>query len=470
MEGNAVWKARFSDALASKREDLEARGLPELNKQLGVFQSYFEGIYNILLKKALVQEDPYKYDHKITEISAPSDSEFTEMDKQNQMSQRLAAFQAQLEFLNTQYQFSTGFLDLRRIKKILSLIDYINWAHLSGNDSNPVSKALDELMAKINLGTDSLSSQIINESLSQLEGVTRKIKLILRDCADYQRESYKSEARQRLLPELDGGSFDAEKAMQSAKTIFAKNMQGTPFYPELIRELLNEEFAAESEPYREEALKRLAIRKPEPREKVEVSHKELLVKAVRALAASGFQMKDVIEKIENNHGALSKRKRGLFQALGAFLRRIFGGGEPDLVYEIKYFDVTTASDRRESILYDSFMEEIRKKAGLFRSLLNQESSASRKLMAAPEEKILDFVNRQVSSLQTLHRRLIGMNDYFKEAITKEKSGKFRGLRVELAAIKNSIIKCNQAKGEYVSAREQQVQMEKLGLKAESTGR
>ena len=126
MEDNLNWVDRLQTSLFEKRESLETRELPAMKKNFSLFQSYYEGIYNILLKKSQIQEDPYKYDEKISEIATPSEKDFLESDKQIQMNQRLASFHSNLDFLNTYYQFSVDFLDLGRIRRILSFISYIN--------------------------------------------------------------------------------------------------------------------------------------------------------------------------------------------------------------------------------------------------------------------------------------------------------------------------------------------------------
>ena len=82
MEDNLNWIDRLENALSDKRESLESRELPAMKKQFSLYQSHYEGMYNILLKKSLIQEDPYKYDEKISEVTVPSDEDFLESEKQ----------------------------------------------------------------------------------------------------------------------------------------------------------------------------------------------------------------------------------------------------------------------------------------------------------------------------------------------------------------------------------------------------
>jgi hypothetical protein len=466
MEENQKWLEKLQNALSAKQESIETRDLPALKRHFSLYKSYFEGIYNILLKKSLIQEDPYKYDEKITDVTTPPEKDFLESEKHSQMSQRLASYHSNLDFLNSYYQFSLDFLDLGRIKRILSFIDYINWTHLSGPDTNIVSRTLDEFVAKINLGTDSMSSQLLLESFTQLDQVTKQIKLILRDMTSYHREAYKLEVRKRIISHLEAGSAGQENGLQAVRQVFPNYMEGRAFYPELVQEVLDEDFSPQGDELKQGVLRKLAIRQAASKRKSrKVPHKEILLKAVRLMATSGFQLEDVVNKMTDNHLALESRKLNLGGKLRKFFRKLIGRSEENKLYEIAYFDVTTSSNRTESIQYSTFMQDLRKKAKLFTTLANQSSAATQKLVAASEETILQFLNKNISSLQTLHRRLIGFNDYFKNEIPKDKDsrGKFRGLRVELSAVKNSIIKANQAKHEYVTVKEEQDQMKRLGM-------
>ncbi len=469
MEDNLNWLDRLQTSLSAKRESLETRDLPAMKKHFSLFQSYYEGINNILLKKSQIQEDPYKYDEKISEITTPSEKDFLESDKQIQMNQRLASFHSNLDFLNTYYQFSVDFLDLGRIRRILSFVSYINWGHLSGPDANIVGRTLDEFVAKINLGTDSLSSQLLLESFTQLDRVTRQIKTILRDMTAYHREAYKLEVRKSVIPHLDAASLSQDSGLGVVKPALPKYMEGSPFYPELVQEILDEDFSPQGDELKESVIRKLATRPvASKRQKQKVSHKEILLKAVRIMATSGFQLEDVMNKMIDNHLALEGRRLSFGGRLKRFFRKMFGKGQKNKIYDISYLDVTTSTNKSESIPYSDFMQDVRKKAKLFMALAHQGSAATQKLGAASEEKILNFLNKNISSLQTLHRRLTGFNDYFKNEIQKDKESraKFRGLRVELSAVKNSIIKANQAKHEYVAAKEEQDQMKQLGVKQE----
>jgi hypothetical protein len=59
MEGIEDFQQKLQDAIEQKHAELERKRMPQLKEDFRLFYTGFQGIYNILLKKALVEEDPY---------------------------------------------------------------------------------------------------------------------------------------------------------------------------------------------------------------------------------------------------------------------------------------------------------------------------------------------------------------------------------------------------------------------------
>ena len=463
MEANGDWLERLQDAINAKGDFLENHELPRLKKQVALYQTYFENIFNILVRKSLVQEDPYNYEKSITEVGAPSREEIREVDKNDQMRQRLAAFRAHLEYLNTYYQFSLGFLDLRRIRGMLDLINYVPWNSLTGSHGHSVSVILADYFRRINMGTDAMTTKLLRDMTSQIAHTMQFILAVLKDVTAFQRERYKLQFRKAVLPQLDLSAMSPDQAVKAAKPVFARAMPGAAYYPELVREVAAEEASPQSEGLKEAILQKLAVVEDKPKKKTKTSHKGILIQAVRLLAASGFQLEDIISKLTDNHETMMSRRVSPLKKLVRWLREIFGAGRFEQVYEVEMVSSQTSAKTYERIDFGQLMNELRNKVKLFSALSREDSIASRQLRAASEEKIYGFLNRNLSSLQTVHRQLMGLNDHFKKAFQGDRSARHRGMRVELAAIKNSIVKCNQKKHEYVAAKEEREQLEKLGV-------
>jgi hypothetical protein len=464
-EVSSTWLDKMEDALGRKEEQLTSEELPALRDHITLYQTYFESLYNVLLRKSLLSEDPYKYDEKIAEVTVPSNAPFMDSEKQEQMSQRLASYHSQLEFLSTYYQFSIDFLDLKRVKRIADLLSYINWSSLNSFNNSMVSRTLSEYIARVVKGNDAMSAQITGDSLNQVVKATSHILNILNDLALFHKEKYKLLVRKNVLPKLAGNKKDSKDGLKEVKQIFPKIMPGQSFYPELVNDVLKEEFTPEGADQKELILKKIEekLQKAKKDEKAE-SQRTILLQAIRFLASSGFQLEDAISKLTDNNVLVANKRIGLWARVRRWMQKVFKGGQDKQAIEIEYFDVATASTKTEKINFDAFVDEIQRKAKLYTSLTSRGNMAFKRLKTAPEDKIFEFLRRNISELQIIHRRLMGFHDYFRAEAAEEDKTRVRGLKVELSAIKNSIVKANQKRHEYVAVKEEQEQMKRLGMK------
>ena len=61
------------------------------------------------------------------------------------MSVRVSQFEAYLDFLNNYYQFSCDFLTMGRIKRLLALVKYFNFAQFTETSTQLNTRALAEI-------------------------------------------------------------------------------------------------------------------------------------------------------------------------------------------------------------------------------------------------------------------------------------------------------------------------------------
>jgi hypothetical protein len=83
---------------------------------------------------------------------------------------------------------------------------------------------------------------------------------------------------------------------------------------------------------------------------------------------------------------------------------------------------------------------------------------------AAEDQLFAYLDKNIDELQAIHKKLLALDAYFKNAVTAEDRGRLHGIKLELEGIKNTIIRTNQKKHEYVSQKEEIEQMKKLGIK------
>jgi hypothetical protein len=466
MSDPGGFQGRLESALEEKQKFIEERQMPRLQKAFRLLQTLFENLYNVLIRKSLIQEDPYKYDHRLSEISIPSREPFLESERREKLGQRLSEYHAQLELLNTTYRFSLEFLTLERLKRLIGLVQYINWHSLTESSPDPTTAALARAVAEVRLGTDGMSTGILSSSLSQLGPAVRELAASLRGVVDCQREAYKLELRRALLPAAGPAlsrlyASSPDKALQRLRELFPRAVRGVPLYRELARELLEEEFGEQSETKRQEALGRLAVPEEAVAASLPLDFRPVLRDGVRHLLPAGKTLADARRKLDENRGVLEGRSRRLRDRLRAWWDRTRGRSPAGSVVEVEYFNNATGTAAREAVDLSVFLEGMERKATLFAALASSAHPASKRLEAAGEAALYDFLSRNLRELQLIHRRLQGLDKYFKGEASPQERGRIKGFRIEASALKNCIVGSNKRRYEYVARKEEQEQLARL---------
>ncbi len=470
MEEPTTLVTRIREALEAKRRDLDLRELPALKEQFRLLQSAFQGIYTILIKKGALHEDPYKYDSKISEVSNPSESSFAESEKQDQMSIRLSAYDSQLDFLNNFYQFSVEFLDMSRVKRLFSFVKYIQWGQVSVSSSHIITRALAELISQVKNPADTLATGIMNDALLHLEQASKAIQAILKSLANYHRESAKLAMRETVFA---GQSFERdyvvthkEEVIKSLKRRFAMEHGEKPFYADLAEEILDEDYAQDAEARRDKLFASLAVQKKEEKqESAGANYKTMLLDAIKVIASVHFQITDALAKLLENQAVLENEDSGFFSKVARIVRRIFGSSGKEVVHELEFQDPVTGLGKNEKLNFTRFIEDLEKRAKLYAGITNKTGPLSSRLAGSSEDNLYSFSSKQIEELQATLRNLEALDTFYKTEVSREDREKLRGIKVEISTIKNTIIKANQKRHEYISKKEEIEQLKRLGIKA-----
>jgi hypothetical protein len=469
--GDVTYERRLAESLEAKGDSLDRNELKQLKESFKLFQVGFASIYSVLMKKGIIHDDPYRYDMKISDIECPDETPFAENEKIDQMSIRLSQFDNYLEFLTNYYQFSTAFLNMGRIKRLVAFIKYFNFQNFSENSQHINTRGLAELIGSVRKGTDQLSIGILNEGLYALDRATKEIMLALKDLTAYHREFYKLRLRQNVLGSLDLKHdyvyTHKEETVKLVKRKFAEACPQEPFYPELVEEAISEDFLDESGERRESILRELGAKKEVKKDSVaQANYRLSLLEGIRALAGSGFQLEDAVTKLKENSEILEAKKQTFIGKLRMAIRRIFNPHADELVYELEYLDPVTGERSNEDVNFTRFAEEVSHRAKLYEALSSRGSPQYKRVEAAPEEQAYKILDKSLEELQQMFKRMTALDEFFKSAVPVAERQRLRGIKVELNTLKNAIIKANQKKHEFVSLKEEAEQMKKLGIHAE----
>jgi hypothetical protein len=447
----------LAQALVSRKDWLERSELNKLKEELRIYQISYSVLYNMYLKKKLINEDPYKQETKISDLEIPDTGPFNEAKRHEQISLRLASYDSQLDFLVNFYQFEVDFLNIDRIRRILGLVRYIDWASLTPDSQSPNTKVVAEITNRLKSGGDPIALSIIGESLSRLPKCTAKVVGILRDLSVYHKESYKLSVR-NAIPGLQASEADAPAIKKKMNTA----MPRTPFYMEYIEELVKEDFSKDGPALREAVLKSLAVAEEKQQvTKAKVNYKGILLDGIQAMGASAMVTGEIAQKIDENQAVLANHKKTFWEKIRLLIRQMTNS-EPDaVVYELNFIDQATGAQKTESLNFFQFRADLDKRIRILTGM-NGQGQLMGRLNAMAEEQILGHLERTIRDSQNYFRTLSALDDYFKSTVSKEDRDKIKGIKPELASIKNCIVKANQIRHDY-SAQKEEEQMKRLGI-------
>ncbi len=446
MEGSAEFLDRLTAALALRSQWLETAVIPRLKDVLAAYDAQFEGVVGLIIRKGLLREDPYNYEQSFTDIVIPKDDILPEFENSDELSYRLSAFRRQLKFVITEYSLELSTLTLARLKKLSALLFYMNWLDFGEGSKSPTTKAFARAFMKIRMGSDTMASQILKDSEMQILKTLQEVRRILADLISYDREAWKCELRHSVLSSVSLDGARRDDVLKAIRRGFAQKMSSMPWYPALAEEVADEELAADSEEKKQKILASLALPAPARTEAApERGGRDVLLDAIRILGRPHEDIATALAVLEENEKALGAPKAG-----GGWLKKLFGGRGPkeaDRTYKVQYSDPGSPAIKVENIDFASFLAEAGKKASMLGSLAAGSGPAFRKLQSTGDGPLASFVDRQLTDVLLIHRRLGSLNTLFQARAAAEKKT-LRGVKVELLTIKNSLVKANQRRHEY----------------------
>ncbi|MDR2110724.1 MAG: hypothetical protein LBP32_05395 [Spirochaetaceae bacterium] len=432
--------------------------MPRLKDEFRTFQTAFSALYNVFLKKRIINEDPYKQETKIGEIEVPETGSFPESERQDQLSLRLSNFDNQLDFLVNFYQFSVDLFSLDQIKRILGLVKFIDWTHLVQDSQSANTKAMVDMINQAKMAADQLSISIISESISNLQKTTATILALLKEVSDFNRESYKLEIRTRITRNLSPG----EATPPQIKKKFSAAMPGKPFYPDLVEEVIKEDFSKEGPALREKVLKHLEVPDNKPKiVKAPVSFKTVLIEGLQVIGSVGATLNEIAVKIDENEILLESRANGFWDKVKRVLRQMMNKEPEPTIYEIEYMDPARGVSVREKVNFQNFRTDMDRKTRTLMSIGSR--AAVVKLNSMDESQLIGQLERCIREVQSVHKTLSALDDFFKAEAGKEDREKVKGIKPELATMKNAIIRANQKRHEYSAQKEEAEQLKRLGI-------
>jgi len=448
----------LQEVLSARKDWLERVELLKFKDELRAFQSSFAALYNIYLKKKSIDEDPYKQETKISEIEVPDTGVINEAKKIEQLSIRLSNFDSQLDFLVNFYQLGVDFLNLERLKRIVGLIRYIDWVGFSPDSQSPITKAVSEMTNHSKVGVDQLTLSIMSESLAKLSRTTSSTMTTLKELNIYYRENYKLSIRQNVTKTMSAN----EATLDNIRKRVNSAMPGSPFYKELIEEIIKEDYSSSGMDLRDNILNTLMVREEKPKAaKAAVNYKQILLDGIQVIGGASNSITEINGKLLENQTVMESRKKGLIETIKELIRQITNAEPEEVIYNIEKMDETKGVPIKEKLNFHQFMEELDKKNKILASFVK--GPAYQKLSAMSEEQIIGYLDKNIRDVQAYHKILAALDEFFKTNVVAEDREKIKGIKPELSALKNTLVKANQLRHEYSAQKEEAEQMKRLGV-------
>ncbi len=442
--------------------------LPKMLENYRTFHSAIKNIFDMFEKKKLILADPYKKDKRVVDISLPSNEEFTDSDGPTLLGIRLSDYESSLDFLCNYYQFNVKALNPEVIKKLYAFNSFLDWNDLNRANNLSNNRFFASIVISIKNGNDTMTLGLLNNMLALCAKSINEINKELKNLTALQRQLYKIDVRQNIF---DAPSFlntykslNVDSAFREIKKVFPSLMEKKRFYPDLVEELVQEDFGSSMDEMRSAVLASFnTVSEKEEKKETKVDTRAMIFDVLKILQAFAPTLDVIFQKIQDNHDLLQGENKGAFNKLVVALRSAFGLKSKTIEYKVKCIDMQTHIEKFETIDYNKFMDSMVQRSRLLASLGKKGSPIYTKLEGEDEESVLAYVQKRISDCQTLYGVLTGFDGFFKSEVMESNRSKVKGIKIDLEVLKNTILKANKYKAEYVSTVTTEEQMKKLGI-------
>ena len=467
MEENTAFTNQLEVALAQKQEWFNSECLPDMLNDYRLLYTCVKNINELLTKKSLIIEDPYKLEKKISEIIVPDMTSFPESEAPTILGERLSAYEIMLDYICTYFRFSVENITIASNKKLLDLNKVFDWNNLSPNNTSSNTRSLAMALTTARQNATPVLLSTINDSLEKCTEAVNSIERKLMELAGFQKELYKGRLRKDLFehPEFNKqkASLSAEDELAEIKKLYTKVMGKKSFYNDLVQEILNEDHAPNREELRAKILDKLKIvRKEVKKEEKGPDTHELVMQGVLSLSGLAPVIGQLELKLKENFDLLFTEKKGFIQRLKALFRKAFNIKEKERSVEVPIVDAKTGARVMNTVKVNEFLLDLDKKKRIYSSF-SVNGPEYNKIKNASEESILGFLNKQISENQKIYTIINSLDEYFKSSIEILLKPRIKGMKIDLSSYRNIIITVNKKRGEYVALKEEIEQMKKLGI-------
>ncbi|MBN1685099.1 MAG: hypothetical protein JW852_00515, partial [Spirochaetales bacterium] len=236
-----------------------------------------------------------------------------------------------------------------------------------------------------------------------------------------------------------------------------------PYYEDLVKEILEEDFGPGTRAKQEAVLKRLSINEEKTTKKITVDLRAILLDAIRVLSASGKPVERALAKLNESSSIIEEYRKRLDSPFRRWLDRILGRKPENRTYHVEIVDPATTVAKPMMVDFDTLHGKGVQTARVIGSYASKSNAAYARLEAMDETGLYMLLERNIGEVQNMVKLFPALHTYFQEEMDANNRGKLRGVKLEVNAIRNAVLKANQLRHEYVSRKEEAEQLKKLGI-------
>lgn len=466
-ENNTDFNHQIIQLVEQRGQTLDEKDLPALQENYRLHLTCIRNLFEAIVNKNLITPDPYKKEKKISKIVVPENTEFNDNERSVVLGIRCSDYETMIDFVCNYMRFSVSQLNMEKIRKLVELNSTFVWNSLTENSSKPNTKGLAACIKILRTGAPPIVLSLIKDTTHKSSEAISTINEGLKALAEFQRENYKVEVRRAVLLSPD---FNKEKAkspadlMAEIKRLYPTVMANRPFSSELIQEIVAEETGADKAERQALLLQKFQPEQDAKKAKEnKIDTHELLMEAIRTLGTLGDQFELCYHKICGNNDILQSEQNSIKDRFVKFIRKTFGFAPPAIEYTVVVIDKKTEAKHKETIKFNEFSENLGKRGRYYASFAARQSPGYNRIAVMPEPKALEFLNNQIGDCSRINMLLGSLDEYFKNNVNAIDRTKVKGIKMELTAIKNILVKTNQHRAEYIAYCEEQEQMRRLGI-------
>lgn len=454
--------------ITQKAEWFNTDALEKLLLQYRLIHSCVRNLYDMLIKRSLIESDPYRLDKHISDITLPETSSFPDSEIYSAIGKRFSEYETMLDYICTYVRFSVDALPIPKVRKLLDFTKVFDWEDVVISSANSNNHGLAVTLNNARNGAPAVVHSMVNDCVNKCAQATAEIKKILNEFGIFQREIYKFDIRREIIntPHFDRSSMSsADAEFNEIKKLFPKIFPKRPFYADLVNELISEDIGPDKEKNQEAVFKRLEIKagnNPVKKKVVGPNPKDMLMATVLAIGALSPTINQLRLKLTSNFDVINEKQKSFFTIFISALKKAFHIAEKEKIIDLPIKDVKTGGEKTQKLKVKDFLDDLLHKERIY-TILGAKGPEYQKIESSNEDAILSFVNKQISEAQSTFTIINALDAYFKNVADVMQKPKIKGMQIELSALRNTIIAINKKRGDYISLKEEEEQMKKLGM-------